>query len=71
MSDRCPLAPDRILGTLEVDNAARKAMVTASDRFRSITGLELGKNVSDVHLDSIFRNRKFGGDLFVSLPSRD
>jgi hypothetical protein len=49
-----------------VDNATPQG---DRDCFGSITRLELRKNVSDVHLDRVFRNREFDGNLFISLPS--
>ena len=36
---------------------------------RAVTDLQLGKNISHMHLYGIFRNREFAGDLFVSLSS--
>jgi hypothetical protein len=53
---------------LQVDDATPQG---DSDRLGSVAGPELRKNVSDVHLDCVFRDGKFDGDLFVSLPSRN
>src|SRR6266849_2934643 len=51
----------------EVDDAPAEC---DRDRLCAVVDLKLGKDVSHVHLDRVFRDREVTGDLFVSFSGR-